>query len=106
MEAAPQTVRGRSPWATGWWEKLPGEEAEAWAEAGATGQVRAAMTGGKVEERITVLAADTWAQPADTADAWARRVLHKARRADAAPHVILAAGAADAQAIAASIRRL
>ena len=106
LEVAPQAVRGRSPRATGWWEKLPWEEAEAWAEAGATGQVRAAMTGGKAEGRMVGLAAGTWAQPGDTADAWARRVLHRARRADAAPHVILASGAADAQAIDAGIRRL
>ena len=108
LEVAPQAVRGRSSRATGWWENLPWEEAEAGVtgQADATGQVRAAMTGGRAEERMVGLAAGTWAQPGDTADAWARRVLHRARRADAAPHVILASGAADAQAIAAGIRRL
>jgi hypothetical protein len=97
LKDAPQADGGRSPRPTGWWENLPWEEGE----AGATGEVRAAMTGGKAEERVVGLA-----QPGDTADAWARRVLHRARRADAAPHVILASGAANAQAIAAGIRRL
>ena len=93
-KGAPRT---ESPRASGWWESLPWEELE----ASATGEA-----GGKAEERTADLAAGTWAQPDGTADAWARRVLYRARRADAAPHVILASGAAQAQAIAAGIRRL
>ena len=93
-KGAPRT---ESPRASGWWESLPWEELE----ASATGEA-----GGKAEERTADLAAGTWAKPDGTADAWARRVLYRARRADAAPHVILASGAAQAQAIAAGIRRL
>ena len=95
-KGAPRT---ESPRASGWWESLPWEELE----ASATGEA-----GGKAEERTADLAAGTWAQPdgTGTVDAWARRVLYRARREDAAPHVILASGAAEAQAIAAGIRRL